>query len=58
MIRAAEFTNGSKRRAPSLDITEIDPVRGSRTNIAHYIVTGKAHARQIAAEQSAKPWNF
>lgn len=55
-ILAAEFTNGSKTRSPSLAINQI--VNGHRHNVELVQVTGKVQARQIAKARGATPWNF
>lgn len=56
MTLAAEFTNGSKRRAPSLTINRI--ANGRREFVSELRVLDKRHARQVATELGAKPWNF
>jgi hypothetical protein len=55
-IIAAEFTNGSKRRSPSLDITRIH--NGERRVLHTVQVDSRRHARKVAAEHGATPWNF
>ncbi len=57
-IVAAEFTAGSKRRAPSLAITRINPALGERVTLETLAVAGRAEARRVAAERGARCWNF
>lgn len=55
-ILAAEFTKGSKRIAPVLDITRIE--NGERTFIECIPVVDKREARAFAKALGATPWNF
>ena len=53
---AAEYTNGTKRRPATLTINRI--ADGRRSLVMEMTVAGKAEARRLAAQHSAKPWNF
>jgi hypothetical protein len=55
-ILAAEYTNGSKTRLPTLDITRIE--NGVRTYLEKHDVIGKREARAVAKALGATPWNF
>jgi hypothetical protein len=56
MVIAAEYTNGTKRYAPTLYINRIED--GRRSNIVAITVSGKREARKVAKEYNATPWNF
>ena len=56
MIIAAEYTRATKRISPMLWITKIE--NGRRTYVDGLSVSGKVEARKVAAQYSAKPWNF
>lgn len=53
---AAEFTSGSKRRAPTLDINRI--ANGHREYVETITVVDKREARRVAKDLGATPWNF
>ena len=55
-ILAAEFTKGGAAYPATLDINRI--IDGRRTNVITFNVASKREARQLAAQYSAKPWNF
>ena len=55
-ILAAEYTNGSKARPPVLTINRI--ANGQREFVFSQNVDGKRHAREVAAQNGATPWNF
>ena len=55
-ILAAEYTNGSKTRSPTLQLNRI--VDGHRTPVIGFNVAGRREARQLAAQYGATPWNF
>lgn len=55
-VIAAEFTKGSARLAPALDITRIS--NGQRTFVECIPVIDKREARAIAQALGATPWNF
>ena len=55
-VLAAEYTNSTKRRPATLTINRI--ADGRRSLVTQMTVAGKAEARRIAAQHSAKPWNF
>jgi O6-methylguanine-DNA--protein-cysteine methyltransferase len=55
-IIAAEYTNGSKTRLPTLAITRIE--NGQRTYLETHDVIGKREARAVAKALGATPWNF
>ena len=55
-IIAAEFTNGSAKRAPVVTINRIEG--GERFWIADYQVSGKREALKVATKFGATPWNF
>ena len=56
IIRAAEYTNGSKRRSPCLTLNVI--ANGQRHAVMNVDVAGKREARAIAQEHGYTPWNF
>ena len=56
MTIAAEYTNGSKTRHPTLDIVRIQ--NGQRDWLLTLSVAGKVEARKLAKAHGAKPWNF
>lgn len=55
-ILAADYTAGRGTIMPMLTINRIE--NGRREVVEQFVVTGKRHARDLAAELSAKPWNF
>lgn len=55
-VLAAEYTNGSKTRSPTLNLNRI--IDGHRTRVISFNVATKREARQIAKAYMATPWNF
>ena len=55
IARTAHFVNGGKRRSPMLVIVEAGQHYGDG---ARFDVADKREARKLAAQMSAKPWNF
>lgn len=55
-VLAAEYTVGSKRYPPTLDINRI--IDGHRSRVITFNVANKREARQIAKQYGAQPWNF
>jgi len=55
-VLAAEYTNGSKTRSPTLEINRI--ANGLRTPVIGFNVAGRREARQLAKQYNAQPWNF
>lgn len=55
-ILAAEFTQGSKRCSPSLNINRI--ANGRREHVSSHAVADKRSARALAKSLGATPWNF
>lgn len=56
MVLAADYTNGSKKRAASLTLYAIS--NGRREQHNERAVSGKAEARKVAASLGYQCWNF
>jgi hypothetical protein len=55
-IKAAYFTNGTKKVAPTLRFATIENGRCIFTH--QMMVEGKREARKVAEAAGYKPWNF
>jgi hypothetical protein len=55
-VLAAEYTNGSKTRSPTLNLNRI--IDGRRSPVIGFNVANRREARQIAKQYGATPWNF
>jgi len=56
MIKAAEYTNGSKHKPATLSFASISD--GRRTYEKTVPVSGKREARKMAEQFGYTPWNF
>ena len=55
-VLAAEYTNGSWTRSPTLNLNRI--VDGRRSPVIGFNVANRREARQIAKQYGTTPWNF
>jgi hypothetical protein len=55
-IKTADFYPRTTRASAAIYISVIE--NGNRSCVDIIEVRGKRHARQVAAEVGAKPWNF